>query len=75
MEDAETRLEFNKILGHHQTNRADFGSVAKEKIPPKQSHAYRNLLSSLVTESDDEEICQGYTNEFTWSVGKVVQFS
>ena len=53
--DAENKLEFQKILGYHQTHRAGFGSLSIPEVPPKNSHAYRKLLSSLATESDDEK--------------------
>ena len=33
---AESRLEFQKVLGYHQTNRAGFGSIHIPGIPPKR---------------------------------------
>ena len=52
---AEETLEFKKILGYHQTNRAGFGSLSIPEIPPKRSHEYRKLVSSIVEESDDNQ--------------------
>ena len=49
---AEELIEFKKILGYHQTNRAGFGSFSIPEVPPKRSHEYRKLLSSLVQEAD-----------------------
>ena len=37
---AESRLEFQKLLGYHQTNRAGFGSFHQPETPAKHSHAY-----------------------------------
>ena len=54
IKDAENQLDFNKILGYHQTHKAGFGSLSLPEVPPKQSHEYRKLLSSLVTEFDEE---------------------
>ena len=53
---AEELLEFKKILGYHQTNRAGFGSYSIPEVPPKRSHEYRKLLSSLVLESDESNL-------------------
>ena len=55
VESAENKLEFNKILGYHQTHRAGFGSLSIPEVPPKHSHAYRRLLSSLVNEFEEEK--------------------
>ena len=51
---AECRLEFQKLLGYHQTNRAGFGSFHQPETPAKHSHAYRKLVSSVLVEEDDE---------------------
>ena len=51
---AESRLEFQKLLGYHQTNRAGFGSFYQPETPAKHSHAYRKLVSSVLAEEDDE---------------------
>ena len=53
---AENNLEFNKILGYHQNHRAGFGSLSIPEVPPKQSHAYRKLLSTVVNESEEEKL-------------------
>ena len=50
---AESRLEFQKLLGYHQTNRAGFGSFHQPEIPHKDSHAYRKLTSSVLKEDED----------------------
>ena len=51
---AESRLEFQKLLGYHQTNRAGFGSFHQPEIPCKDSHAYRKLISSVLKEEDED---------------------
>ena len=51
--DAETRLEFQKVFGYHQTSRAGFGSFKGPSIPRRNSHKYRRLISDLVREVDE----------------------
>ena len=51
--DAESRLEFQKIIGYHQTSRAGFGSFKSPSIPCRNSHKYRRLISDLVCEVDE----------------------
>ena len=46
VKDAESRLEFEKILGYHKNNRA----ITTQKIRPK------NTLSSVVENSDDDKL-------------------
>ena len=46
--DAESRLEFQKVIGYHQTSRAGFGSFKSPSI-----HKYRRLISNLVGEVDE----------------------
>ena len=48
--DAESRLEFQKVTGHHQPSKAGFGSFINPSIPRKNSHEYRRLISDLVHE-------------------------
>ena len=36
--DAESRLEFQKVIGYHQTSRAGFGSFKSPSIPRRNSH-------------------------------------
>ena len=55
VKEAEETLEFKKILGYHQTNRAGFGSLSIPEIPPKRSHQYRKLVSDVVEELDDNK--------------------
>ena len=56
---AEAKLEFKKILGYHQSNRAGLGSVVTQTIPPKQSRDYRNLVSTVSNEFDqDHQLAQ-----------------
>ena len=45
VKEAEEILDFKKVLGYHQTNRAGFGSLSIPEIPPKRSHEYRNLIT------------------------------
>ena len=53
--EAENNLHLKEILGYHQSNRAGFGSFSIPEIPPKRSHEYRKLISSLVNELDEEK--------------------
>ena len=46
--EAESRLEFQKVLGYHQTSRAGFGSFKLPSTPPRNSYQYRKLISHLV---------------------------
>ena len=52
---AENKLNFKNILGYHQSHRAGFGSLSIPEVPPKHSHAYRKLISSMVDELDEEK--------------------
>ena len=79
---AESRLEFQKLLGYHQTNRSGFGSFHQPEIPHKDSHAYRKLISSVLKDEDEDLFrakavqlqLQGYwmrwcdfiKNDFSW---------
>ena len=49
VEDAVSRLEFEKILAYHQNNQAGHGSITTQKIPPKNTQDYRKLVSSRMT--------------------------
>ena len=51
--DAESRLEFQKVIGYHQTSRAGTGSYKSLSIPRRNSHEYRRLVSDLVGEVDE----------------------
>ena len=51
--DVESRLEFQKVIGYHQTSRAGFGSFKSPSIPRRNSHKYRRLISDLVGEVDE----------------------
>ena len=51
---AESKLEFQKLLGYHQSNKAGFGSFHQPDIPAKNSHAYRKLVSSMLEEDDND---------------------
>ena len=53
VDDAESRLEFQKVIGYHQTSRAGFGSFKSPSIPRRNSHEYRGLVSNLVSEVDE----------------------
>ena len=46
--EAESALEFQKILGYHQTSTAGFGSIRIPEIPPKRTHEYRKTYSLLL---------------------------
>ena len=51
--DAESRLEFQKVIGYHQTSRAGFGAFKSPSIPCRNSQEYRRLISDLVGEVDE----------------------
>ena len=51
--DAESRLEFQKVIGYHQTFRAGFGPFKSPSIPRRNSHEYRRLICDLVSEVDE----------------------
>ena len=51
--DAESRLEFQKVIEYHQTSRAGFGSFKSPSIPRRNSHKSRRLISDLVGEVDE----------------------
>ena len=51
--DAESRPEFQKVIGYHQTSTAGFGSFKSPSIPRRNSHEYRRLISDLVDEVDE----------------------
>ena len=54
--DAESRLEFEKVIGYRQTSRAGFGSFKSPSIPRRNSHEYRRLILDLVGEVDEMHI-------------------
>ena len=51
--DPESRLEFQKVIGYHQTSRAGFESFKSPFIPRRNSHEYRSLISDLVGEVNE----------------------
>lgn len=52
MKGAEGKLEFQKILGYHQCNKAGFVSQLVSEVPSKRSYVCKKLVSSLVEKSD-----------------------
>ena len=48
-----SRLEFQKVIGYHQTSRAGFGSFKSPSILCRNSQEYRRLISDLVSEVDE----------------------
>lgn len=52
VKEAEGKLQFQKILGYHQCNKAGFVSESVSEVPSKRSYACKNLVSSLVEKSD-----------------------
>ena len=53
--DAESKLEFQKIIGYHQTSKAGFGLFKQPTIPPRNTYEYRSLISDLVNEDDENK--------------------
>ena len=54
--ETESTVEFKKIIGYHQSNRAGFRSKSNPEVPPKRSYAYRKFLSSIVQETDKQKL-------------------
>ena len=52
VKEAESRLEFEKILRYCQNNPAGLRSITTQKIPPKNTQDYQKLVSSVVEKSD-----------------------
>ena len=45
--DAENRLEFQNVIGYHQTSTAGFGSIKTPSVTHRNSLKYRRLISDL----------------------------
>ena len=52
--DAESRLEFQNVIGYHQTSTAGFGSIKTPSVTHRNSLKYRRLISDLVCEADED---------------------
>ena len=50
----EDKIEFEKVLGYHQHNRAGLGFIKQTEVPPKQTHVYRKLVSDKVHDLEEE---------------------
>ena len=51
---AESRLEFQKVIGYHQTSRDQTNRSFKNPSTPRRNcHEYRRLVSDLVSEVDE----------------------
>ena len=48
------KIEFEKVLGYYQHNRAGLGSIKQTEVPPKQTHDYRKLVSDKVNDLEEE---------------------
>ena len=55
MKQGEEKIDFERILGYHQHNRAGLGSIKRAEVPLKQTHDYRKLVSSKVQELEEEQ--------------------
>ena len=53
--EAESHIDFKKILGYHQHHRAGFGSIETPDLPPKSSYDYRKHLATIVEELESEK--------------------
>ena len=51
----EDKIDFERILGYHQHNRAGLGSIKHNEVPSKQSHDYRKLVSDKVRDLEEEQ--------------------
>ena len=50
----EDKIEFEKVLGYQQHNRAGLGSIKQTEVPPKQTHDYLKLVSDKVHDLEEE---------------------
>ena len=50
----EDKIDFEKVLGYHQHNRAGLGFIKQTEVPPKQTHDYRKLVSDKVHDLEEE---------------------
>ena len=72
----EDKIEFEKVLGYHQHNRAGLGFIKQTEVPPKQTHDYRKLVSDKVHDLEESGILQklcGYVFKAT-GPGGVITF-
>ena len=51
----EDKIDFERVLGYHQHNRAGLGSIKHTKVPSKQTHDYRKLVSDKVQDLEEEQ--------------------
>ena len=69
VEDAESRLEFEKILAYHRNNWAGLGSITTQKIQPRNTQDYCKLTSSVFEKSDDDKLhANSVQLRRTWSI-------
>ena len=69
VEDAESRLEFEKSLVYHRNNWAGLGSIITQKIPPRNTQDYCKLTSSVFEKSDDDKLnANSVQLRRTWSI-------
>ena len=55
VKEAESCLLQNKIIGYHQSGRAGFGSIKSAPSPPKNTYAFRKLISETVVKCDESK--------------------
>ena len=61
---AEQRIDFNRVLGYVQNDRAGLGIRSLQEIPEKSSKEYRKAVSKMIRKEEDED-----------SLAKAVQMS
>ena len=65
------KIEFEKVLGYHQHNRAGLGSIKQTKVPPKQTHdleeeRYFAKGVQLPLQGNWTRLCNYIHNELSW---------
>ena len=72
---SEDEIEFEKVLGYHQHNRAGLGFIKQTEVTPKQTHDYRTLVSDKVHDLEAVQLhvqgnrtrwCNYIQNELSW---------
>lgn len=52
---AETRLNFKKSMGYHQSHKYDFGAILVPEIQAKNLYSYQKFLSSVEEEAEEKK--------------------
>lgn len=52
---AETRLNFKKSMGYHQSHKSDFGAILVPETQAKNLYSYQKFLSSVEEEAEEKK--------------------